>query len=188
MSKVTSDLYRLPGILGELGKNVADAQKELNADYVENLKIVLETIKNTVQGLGDDQAATRDLMKSLIESLAPSRYQFTETTLDFSADLSERLDVGAEIGAGAGFGAIMVTAALSVGYGYDYRAAARVTSRLHAIASSQALTKTMLDRVDKIDANKLQLPAKRDPVDKELWDRVTHVFDAVKPGSTGGGN
>ena len=108
--RLTSQLYHLPAIIGRLGLSVANAQSALNADYTENVKELISIVKEIIP---KTKPEARTEMESLIKQLAPSRYQFTETTLDFSADLSEAVDVAGSIGLGAGFGAVVINAGVS---------------------------------------------------------------------------
>jgi hypothetical protein len=117
-------------------------------------------------------------MRSILESLAPSRYQFTETTLDFSADLSESMDAGLTAGIGFGAAAIVVNASLTIGYGYDYRAASRITTVLHAIPANPEMAKTLLERATEIRKDKLTLPDKNE-VDKEIFKAAKEIYDAL---------
>lgn len=92
--RLTSQLYHLPAIIGRLGLSVANAQRALNADYTENVKELAGVIGTIVPAATPE---SRVAIEALLKQLAPSRYQFTETTLDFSADLSESLDVAGSI-------------------------------------------------------------------------------------------
>lgn len=176
--RLTSQLYHLPAIVGRLGISIAEAQKELNLDYVNSVGHLLELIKATV---GSDNAPDVPAMQALLESLAPSRYQFTETTIEFSADLSETVKKGVEVGASVGAGAVLVNAAMTLGYAHDYRASARITSVLHArpAGGDPEFPKALLARKKEIDAGKLALPPAAQ-VDKEIMERVGKVYDALK--------
>jgi hypothetical protein len=176
--RLTSQLYHLPAIVGRLGISIAEAQKELNLDYVNSVGRLLELIKATV---GADNAPDVPAMQALLESLAPSRYQFTETTIEFSADLSETVKKGVEVGASVGAGAVLVNAAMTLGYAHDYRASARITSVLHArpAGGDPEFPKALLARKKEIDAAKLALPPAAQ-VDKEIMERVGKVYDALK--------
>lgn len=182
MDRLTGQLYHLPAIIGRLGISIANAQKAFNADYLENVVKLMGLIERTLGSLKDDEDAKArvEAIRSLLESLAPSRYQFTETTIDFSADLAETMDKTVAAGLGFGTQAITVNAAYSKGYGYDYRAAARVTSVLHAIPLNPETAKSLLDRASTIHKDKLDLPQLSE-VEKEVWDSTAAVFNALKP-------
>lgn len=178
--RLTSQLYHLPSIVGRLGLSIAEAQKELNLDYVNSVGRLLAVIRATVGADGASPAA-EPAMQALLEALAPSRYQFTETTIEFSADLSETVKKGVEVGASVGAGAVLVNAAMTLGYAHDYRASARITSVLHArpAGGDPEFPKALLARKKEIDAGKLDLPPATQ-VDREIQQRVGQVYDALK--------
>lgn len=176
VSRLVEDLGNLPGIVGGLGLSIAEAQKQLNADFVLNVGRLLELIRNT---LGTGAAApdndTREAIGKLLTALAPSRYQFTETTIEFSADIAERMQKQTEIGVGLGK-AVMLNAAFSKAFGYDYRAAARITSVLHAVPVGQQMAAELLARAEAMQAP--QLPEKT-KLDSALFDGVTGVYQSI---------
>lgn len=185
MDRLTGQLHHLPFIIGQMGLSIANAQKAFNVDYVENIKKLLGLIDRTLGSPPPDAATDPDAhaarvvaVKQLLEALAPSRYQFTEATLDFSADLAETLDIGANAGLGFGTAAITVNAALSIGYGYDYRAAARITAKMHAIPASPDTAKALIERAGEIHKDKLDLPA-LSTVEKSIWDGVSAVMASL---------
>jgi hypothetical protein len=178
MDRLTSQLNHLPSIIGRLGLNIANAQRALNADYVENVKKLVVLIHDSIGGKDAGAKEKAEALRSLLESLAPSRYQFTEATIDFSADLAETLDMTAAGAVGFGTQAIMVNAAFSLGYGYDYRAAARITAKLHAIASDPGMTKSLLKRAEDIHKEEITMP-KLAQIEQELWDSVGEIYSAL---------
>ena len=155
--RLTSQLYHLPAIIGRLGLSVANAQSALNANYTENVKEMIAIVKDLIP---KTKPEARTEIESLIKQLAPSRYQFTETTLDFSADLSEAVDVAGSIALGAGFGAVVINAGVSVGFSRDYRAAARIKTILNAIPADQSITQSLIERADKLIESGVILPAR----------------------------
>jgi hypothetical protein len=179
MDRLTSQLYHLPSIIGRLGLNIANAQRALNADYVENIKKLVVLIQKYMTEDKSEAKEKAAALRSLLESLAPSRYQFTETTIDFSADLAETFDMAGSAAVGFGTQAITVNAAFSMGYGYDYRAAARITTKLHAIASDPNMTKSLIERADAIHKDKITMPELAQ-IEKELWDSVGEISSALK--------
>lgn len=177
LDRLTGQLYHLPTIVGRLGISIAEAQKELNLDYVNSVARLMALIKDTIGGKDAVESAA---MEKLLEALAPARYQFTETTIDFSADLSESVRVGAQAGASLGVGAVMVNAAMTLGYAHDYRASARITSVLHArpAGGDPEFPKALLERKKEIDKQALALPA-LPAVDANLQDQVGKVYAAL---------
>ena len=56
--------------------------------------------------------------------------------------------------------AVALNAAMAVGFGYDYRAAARITCKLHALPAGKDLASELLTRVGTIDTTPLkELPS-----------------------------
>ena len=66
-----------------------------------------------------------------------------------------------------------------MGYGYDYRAAARITTKLHAIASDPNMTKSLIERADAIHKDKITMPELAQ-IEQELWDSVGEIAGALK--------
>ena len=206
---IPDQLSSVATIIGELGANIAEAQKRLDANYIQNLtlllghfstasagsaavakaeealKAALETkdpakIKTAEEALAAAKAPTLPPgILDLIKAIGPSRYQFTETTLKVRIDLSRSLDIVGSIGVGAGFGAVAVNAALTVGYAYDYQAAAECTTVLHAVPTNETVLKTLLDRAKEVDGQKLTLPA-RSAADDKLVEQLKTLSTALK--------
>ena len=166
VSKLIKDLNQVPNIVGGLGLSIAAAQKALNLDYLEGLERILimgtrllgtdpppapgtTPTKKTEDQIAGEEAAKK-IVIGLLTAFAPPRYQFTETTLDVKLDLAQSMDLGASVGLGLGFPGVAVNAALSVGYAYDYRAAAEVRTVLHATPGDPTLTQTLLSRAEAI--------------------------------------
>ena len=186
--RLTGQLYHLPAIVGRLGISIATAQKALNVEYLDSLQRLLRLVKDTVghASVPVDPNSKNDKPEdalaagvlALVRELAPSRYQFTETTIDFSADLAETLSKTVAGGIGAGFGAIVVNAAFSRGFRYDYRAAARITSVLHAIPASAELRTALLSRAKEIRDDKLGLPGVKE-IDATMTNQVGSIINAL---------
>lgn len=177
LDRLTGQLYHLPAIIGRLGISIAEAQKELDVNYVNAVGRLLTMIKDTMGNVPDGQTASAAAVE-LLKALAPSRYQFTETTIEFRADLSESMQLAAQAGLGLGTKALMVNAALALGYGYQYEAAARISCVLHARPVGPELASELLSRAKEINKDKLALPAPSD-LDKDLSKAVTDVFNAI---------
>ena len=153
-SRLVNDLSYLPAILGRMGLSVAEAQDELNHGYVQAVADLVKLLaafvpKSDIPAQLDPQIAT------LLLQLAPSRYQYSETTFDFSADLAESFNAGASGELRLGTKAVALNAAMAVGFGYDYRAAARITCKLHALPAGKDITSELLTRVGTIDSTPL---------------------------------
>ena len=186
MDRLTGQLNFLPGIIGKMGLSIAEAQKEFNADYVTNVAKLLGLISRTLPaaqnaggGAGDNNGDQRvSGVWELLKSLAPPRYQFTETTIEFRADLAETKDVNVQAGLGAGMYGVTVNAALTLGFGYDYRSAAQITSVIHAHPAGSDLAEKLLGRAKEINAAKLELPA-LSTVEKDQWNATANIVNAL---------
>src|SRR5437667_7403924 len=111
-SKLINDLSHVPHIVGALGLSIAAAQKAFNSDYLDGVERILAMTfmmlggkkagaPGSPPGAGaaspvdlsaDELAALKefaDLFKQLLTVAAPSRYQFTETTLHVKLDLAQ---------------------------------------------------------------------------------------------------
>lgn len=171
-----SQLIEVADVVGDLGRNIAAAQKLLNKDYVESLQALMRTAADHLGAgsTGEERAAA---LMSLLRALAPSRYQYTETTVEFAADLAETKQRSTMIGGGVTFKMLQVNAAMSMGYGEAYRSAARITATIHAVPDAQ-LAAALLDRAIAIEADAPQLPLGTS-VDQEIYDNVREVWTAL---------
>ena len=140
-------LQTLPGLISELALSIADAQTRLDRNYIDSLaafsRIVAKTVKASKKLKVDDY-------KTLFETVAPSRYQFSETVVEVRADLqmasAKSLSVDARVGINAGVFAIAVNASYTKRNSYDYRAAALIRTVLNAIPADANQLQTLLAR------------------------------------------
>lgn len=167
LDRLTSQLGYLPFLVGRMGISIAEAQQALNADYLRTLSQLLVLIKASTDGGAVDQ----ETLKKVLSSLAPSRYQFTETTIDFSADLSERMEAAGGGGLGLGLGAFAINASFAIGFAYDYRASARVTAVLHAIPPDTDFGDKLLSQAAQLKTENVKLPDKTD-TSQMVWEQV----------------
>ena len=140
-------LQTLPGLISELALSIADAQTRLDRNYIDSLaafsRIVTKTVKASKKLKVDDY-------KTLFETVAPSRYQFSETVVEVRADLqmasAKSLSVDASVGINAGVFAVAVNASYTKRNSYDYRAAALIRTVLNAIPADANQLQTLLAR------------------------------------------
>lgn len=151
-----ADLQSVAKLVGDLASNIADAQDRLASSYVKNLAAYLKAIGGVVADLPDSEARTQ-----LLLSLAPSRYQFTETVVEVRADL--QMTSASEFGAAAslGYSTPVLAAAVNASYvrrsAYDYRASALIRAVLHAIPADPNVMNTLLEAAR--SAGTAELPA-----------------------------
>ena len=140
-------LQTLPGLISELALSIADAQTRLDRNYIDSLaafsRIVAKTVKASKKLKVDDY-------KTLFETVAPSRYQFSETVVEVRADLqmasAKSLSVEASVGINAGVFAVALNASYTKRNSYDYRAAALIRTVLNAIPADANQLQTLLAR------------------------------------------
>ncbi len=178
MDRLTGQLYHLPGIIGNLGISVANAQKALNSDYIRNVQIVIDMIAKMLENQNDPQADTVAVVKELLKQLAPSRYQFTQTTLEFHADLAERKQKDMQAALGGGFSSVTISAGYAKSFGYDYRAAARVTAVLDALPANDATFQALVDKAKDIKLKAEDLPEKYQ-IEKEIFNGLATITNAL---------
>ena len=144
MSILISDLKTVPGIIGSLGLGIADAQKELNAEYLRSIGVLIDLVKALVPGpeaevKADDDPAKKDLafrrqaMTELLIQLAPPRYQYTRTELHVRMDLSQSTDKAMSVGGGISLSAVAVNGSFAMASSIEYRAAAECHTVIDAI-------------------------------------------------------
>jgi hypothetical protein len=177
-SRLIKDLEHVPEIVAGLGLSIAAAQHALNVDYLDSLERILAMTKSF---LGDAQLAdddSRRFLESLVKQLAPSRYQFTETTLAVRLNLAQRMDVAGEVGLGVGYGAVAVNAAFALAYGFDYQAAAECRTVLHAYPADGNVMDKLMARAREINDKAVELPPQH-AHEKALIDKATAIFEKV---------
>jgi len=178
MDRLTGQLYHLPAIIGNLGISVANAQKALNSDYLRNIQIVLDMINKMLENQPEPAPDKVAMIKELLKQMAPSRYQFTQTTLEFYADLAERKSTQLQGAIGAGFSAVTISAGYARAFGYDYRAAARVTAVLNALPANDASFQALIDQAKDIKIKAEDLPAKYE-IEKEIFNGLATITNAL---------
>src|SRR5262249_1126221 len=109
---------------------------------------------------------------------APSRYQFTETTLSVRIDLAQSMSVNTGVGLGVGYGGVALNASLALGYRYDYRAAAECRTVINAIPSDATMLQTLLERAKELNAKALELPA-RTEVDQDIITQSQKIVEKI---------
>lgn len=182
-SKIIEDLTHIPNIIGGLGLGIAEAQRHFDLNYLEGIERMLVMAKSFLgdQKNPDDQKKLdqfQTIIKEFLMAFAPTRYQFTETTLTVKLDLAQHLDVAASGGVSAGIGAVAVNASLAIGFGQDYRGAAEVRTVLQAVPPDPATLRTMLDRANQLSQKELTLP-ERSALDKKVEERAGSIFEKM---------
>lgn len=192
MSKSTSqlinDLGAVPRIVADLGLGIAEAQKAMNLGYLEGIERLIAATKMVLDAKKDDGTAldTPEEMKTtlleVLKALAPTRYQFTETTLSVKLDLSQRITGSASAVVGGNLGAVVVNAGMTLGFGYDYRGAAELTTVIHASPPAFDLATSLQERAKAITDKARELP-KLAETDKAQIDAAARIFEKLSGGA-----
>jgi hypothetical protein len=185
-SRLIEDLNHVPNIIGALGLSIAAAQRAFDANYLDGVERVMALAKmvlapEAAQGEKKVPAPTDNdsaILKDLITALAPSRYQYTETTLSVRLDLAQHFEGSAEGGLGINLAAVSVNAAFTVGYAFDYRAAAECRTVIHAIPLDANTREALLKRAETLSASALALPD-RSKVDEKLIEQTGRIFEKL---------
>ncbi|MFL6207690.1 MAG: hypothetical protein ACJ74W_02505 [Pyrinomonadaceae bacterium] len=135
----------LPKLIGDLGIDIAEAQRRLDQNYLEDLaafaKVVHEVIKGDI---------TVEQYLSLFKAMAPSRYQFTETAIEVRADLQTASAQELKLGVDVGIKTAVFSVAVNVSYlkrsASDYQAAAVIRTVLNAVPADPGLLDKLLAR------------------------------------------
>jgi hypothetical protein len=178
-SMLIKDLSNVPNIVGGLGLSIAAAQKAFNLDYIENIEKLVGLAKgmlgSTEGPTAKQQDKFREFLTEMILSLAPSRYQFTETTITVKMDLAQTMSRSEQGSLGIDMGAIAINGAMASAFGYDYRAAAEVKAVLHASTPGANTFRKLLERATEIGANAVNLPSAA-TVDKSIISATGRVY------------
>jgi len=177
-SQLIQDLSKLPHLVGSLGLSIAEAQKAFNLEYLYALERVIAQAKSLCGDKTSADGAFNADLKDLILQLLPAKYQYTETELEFSADLAQTMNVAASGGLGVGVGAVSVSASLALAYGYDYRAAARVRTVIHAHPADRAAMTALLGRAKEVSDKALNLPVQHE-IDTKIIDTAGKLCEKL---------
>ncbi len=175
----TDQLITVAKIVGQLGLSVADAQREFDVNYINRMTDFVKIANSMLTIAGQDNGTA---VREILMKLAPSHYQFTETTLTVKMDLAQTLSVSAGLGVSVGVGAVAVNASMSVAYGTDQRSAAEIKTVIHAIPADRGVMDTLLQRAK--DQPSAALPER--PQTKDTLSATSELMKALggsKPAS-----
>ncbi|MEM7103690.1 MAG: hypothetical protein AAF502_11200 [Bacteroidota bacterium] len=172
-SMLINDLTNVPNIISSLGLGVAAAQKAFNLEYLQSIEQLFALAK--MLRSKDDADAYKEILNDIVKTMAPSRYQFTETTLTVRMDLAQSLQQGTSAGLGMSVGAVTINAAFTQGFAYDYRAAAEVKTVLHAINFDANAMNVLLEKAKTLNEKTLTVPKRLD-VDKAYMDKSADLY------------
>lgn len=150
LSEFYNGLQTVPKLISDLALGIAEAQRRLDHDYLENLAEFFRLV-SSLQGAGSvPLAASADQFLGLFRAMAPSRYQFTETVVEVRADLQmsslSELKLGAEVGIKAAVFAVTVNASYTKRSAYDSSASALIRTTLNAVPAEPGMLDKLLPR------------------------------------------
>lgn len=195
-NELVQSLTSVPNIVGGLGLSVAAAQKAFTLEYMEAVERILvmsqalmPPARPEVAGNEDEAKAVAErheaaasVFRNLLMAMAPSRYQFTQTTVKVKMDLAQTMSMGANVGLGVNIGAVAVNASLSIGFGYDYRAAAEVTAVIDAIPPDRQVFQTLMENARQFRGESQELP-ERTVVDRSIQDKALEIYKRTVDGA-----
>ena len=140
-----NNLQTLPKLVGDLAISLAEGQRRLDQDYLENLAAFTKIIAE----LQNQQPVNAQQFQDLFKAMGPSRYQFTETVMEVRTDMQmttlSQFTGGATLGITVPF-AVSVNASYTSRNAYDFRASALIRTTIHAIPSNDTLLSQLLPR------------------------------------------
>ena len=116
-----------------------------------------------------------DLFMNLVNTAAPQRYQFTETTLAVRMDLAQSLQRGISSKLGMSVGAVTLNAAMTEGFSSNYRAAAEVKTDLQAVPFDPAHLATLIANAQSLNKDVMNLPD-QSAVDQAYMKKSAEIF------------
>jgi hypothetical protein len=145
-----NSLQTVPKLISDLALGIAEAQRRMDHDYLENLAEFFRLV-SSLQGSGSTPAASSaDQFLALFRAMAPSRYQFTETVVEVRADLQmssmSETSVGVNVGIKAAVFAVAVNASYTKRNAYDSTASAVIRTTLHAVPAEPGMLDKLLPR------------------------------------------
>jgi hypothetical protein len=146
IEKFYNTLSTLPKLIGDIGMDIAESQRRLDQNYLENLAEFTGIIRSMFK-----QGMSVADYKELFKAMAPSRYQFTETNIEVRADLQTASASELNIGVNVGIKTAVFSATVNVSYmkrsASDYQASALIRTTLNAIPSDSATMDKLLAHV-----------------------------------------
>lgn len=154
VGKFYNDLQTVPKLVSDLALSIAEAQRRMDQDYLENLAQFVTIIAEVGALSSPPGSIDTDRFLSLFRAMAPSRYQFTETVLEVRADLQmgRQEDIKGEVNLGikAAVFALAINASYARRTAYDAHASALIRTTLNAVPADPAMVDKLLPRAGEI--------------------------------------
>jgi hypothetical protein len=153
MQDFYNNLQTVPKLVSDLALSIAEAQRRLDHDYLQNLAEFVRVIASVGQ-LGSPGGIDVDRFLTLFRAMAPSRYQFTETTLEVRADLQmgsmSDFSGGVNLGIKTPVFALAINASYSKRSAYDAHASALIRTVLNAVPADPGVMDKLLPRAGEV--------------------------------------
>jgi hypothetical protein len=152
LAKFYNDLQTVPKLVSDLALSIAEAQRRLDHDYLENLAEFVKVIATVGPLVNQGDVTSPDTAKSdgfmtLFKRLAPSRYQFTETVLEVKADIqmagATEFGGAVNVGIKASVFALAINASYTKRSAYDAHSSAIIRTTLNAITDDTIMDKLL---------------------------------------------
>lgn len=177
-NQLIQDLSNVPNIISSLGLGIAAAQKAFNVEYLNGLERLFAMAKMLHGEANPNRDAFKDLFINMVTTMAPFRYQFSETTLAVRLDLAQSAQRGSSAKLGVSVGAVTLNAAMTEGFSSNYRAAAEVKTVLHAVPFDPAQIATLIANANDLNSKVLDMPAQSE-VDNAYMKKSADIFESV---------
>ncbi len=149
MEQFYGQLQTLPRLISDLALSVAEAQRRMDQNYLNELTAFGKIVNDLLAHASPPNNQAAEFI-NIFKAIGPSRYQFTETSVEVRADLemtsSTGTDLAAQVGIKTPVFAVTVNASYSKRSAYDYRASALIRTQLNAIPSNPDVIEKLLDR------------------------------------------
>jgi hypothetical protein len=140
-------LQTLPKLISDLALSVAEAQRRMDLNYIQELTAFFQIVSSFYKKDGNAVAPPPDQLLNLFKAMGPSRYQFSETIIETRADLQMTTGTQAQIGGSLGMTApfaVSVNASYTRRNATDYRASAFIRIVLQAVSADPGVMEKLL--------------------------------------------
>ena len=177
-SQLIEDLSNVPNIISSLGLGIAAAQKAFNLEYLNGLESLFAIAQKIHGENNEDRDKFKDIFMNIVQTMAPYRYQFTETTLAVRLDLAQAVQKGTSASLGVSVGAVTLNAAMTEGFSSNYRAAAEVKTVLQAVPFDPAQVAALIANANALNNKDLTL-SDPTPVDQAYMDKSAEILGKI---------
>lgn len=169
LQKFYNDLQTVPKLIRDLALSVAEAQRALDHDYLQNLTEFLRLIRALP---ADGKSLSVEETKALFQLMAPSRHQFTETVCEVRADIqmasASELGLTTSMGLKGALFSVAVNASYLRRNAYNAQAAATIKTVIHSVPADPGV-------LEKLIARAAAIPSVEGPKETR-WQEISEAF------------